>query len=270
LGLCEMRRGHKPEAIRASLTAVRHGDLKTRLNAYFNLWKLGVSIPLAETSDRCEPLKAMPELACTASTSICRCSEYLGGNGGGVSLSRAHFPALGDVSRKRVDRCTDEDPFINTTASFWRTTKNCDFAWGFRPPAADAVLERCKKQISNPERCEHLLWGAYCDAVNCSDQEAIKDARAVGLKFTRAERDALDQAEKKCLQANDAEIAATQREWDWRAGPCTPIVADPCRGFVGLVCRRAVPGPARYFADELSREGFAVRGESVPEEFEDP
>jgi tetratricopeptide (TPR) repeat protein len=88
LGLCLAKLGRKTEAIAAQRKAVALGDDTLRRQAYYNLWKLGVKLPLPELptpSRRArEPQCALVAKDACGAVHACTYVEDGGGSGGDV------------------------------------------------------------------------------------------------------------------------------------------------------------------------------------------
>lgn len=138
LGLCERRRGNVRRAVKASIRAVRHGGRQVRLNASYNLWRLGVAAPLPEEAGQWGELRAPRGLGCSATLNVCRVEEDHSGNGDGVVYRYVEVLPAGK-------RPSEDEPalVVPIRGEAWATTKGCEYAWSLRTPLFERLTRRC-------------------------------------------------------------------------------------------------------------------------------
>ena len=266
LGLCEARRGRAPEAIRANLEAVRLGNRRTRLNAYFNLDALGVRQPLPRADDAhsfswlaCGELSLPEPLRCGHPLWACTDFHAPLGSMGGVTGTVAMFGPHGEWAREieRREGFYPGDDF-GPGIVYLSSVETC-FQWKCRAHnpwwscgSSSLVRERAsacfEKQTSRKPRL-----GMRCIASDCSDQdvdfvceEAPEVCQAQGDIWDRchqeaclAAMDALDGNKARwpeVLEEKQANNTACDECVDKDATTCEVIVADACNQRIGYVC----------------------------------
>jgi hypothetical protein len=229
LGLYEAKLGQRAAAIDASFLAVRYGSERMRLNSYYNLWKLDVRAsvpgPPVHKLGECTSVRAPAELECRESATICQDDDDHSGSGGGEVLTVLKLAAAGK------DPMQDESAIrIVYAANTWISTKSCAYEWHFQPSWFHALVERCIAQNKSELECDGAVRGALeaATAPPGNPQPPHPDFALTTGEKRRARRE-----QARCLRRLRAEEAAN-------SGPiCVPVLYDPCRKRVGLVCNDA-------------------------------
>jgi hypothetical protein len=256
LAVCLAKLGKDSEAVAANHKAVRHGDERTRFNAYFNLSQLGVQLAVAD--EGISRLEVAPEL-CPEREILAKVITWdLGGNGGGCDYSSLELART--ASGFQTDRRGDDDMLLPRGASCWVSGRACSVDWTgdtfaeLEPHLSAAVAGRGDAGFEGATASQ-LAWTLL------QEEEAIgREARAVAdamvercPKRGRAaclQRGA-DQLKKRVTTRLDAvmgawmlltQAACEQAMWDSAAQMeadherCELIVADSCNGRVAARC----------------------------------
>lgn len=160
LGLCLMKLGQMDKAKQAELEAIKRGNTTTRLNAYYNLWKIGINLqpPLKED---CKTWNANVNENPKTLT-VCKYSEIcLGGTGMSSEQSGLTFCPTSSPENDIEPNCGSKSP----KACFTVELSSSERGYCRAGDVGGASCGSCSCETAkDPKKCEKAL--ADCNKSN--------------------------------------------------------------------------------------------------------
>jgi hypothetical protein len=196
LGLCLMKLGKTKQAKEASFEAVNRGGTATRLNAYFNLWKLGVknALPLFHdhvNKELCTKWKS--NIGDTSkSVEVCTYDETCMG-GTGVDIDQRGVTVCPEGTKEAaVNRCGRREPKSCFTVELKEEEISHCRPQDFCTDDANFESKKCEKKTKACQKHDTRVTSRSCIFVSIDNREdkfrvgAVCDGKAV--EFTSGEK----------------------------------------------------------------------------------
>ncbi len=237
----EPSRPNAVTSVEALIYSIGQGNEQARRTAYLDLWKRGYRAPAPEPQvGQCIDARAPAVLACDEALTVCYDLRSLGGSGGGTDIV---FLRVGTKGKSPFEDDAALDIAYKAVSTI--SSKACAYEWDLRPDWYAALVRRCALRRHSEEDCEAALRAVLGPAT-----EANRSAAAIELAaLTPAEKLRAEREQAECNQRRRAEELANS------GFLCVPIIYDPCRKRIGVVCDTAR-------ADGEESEWFAAPGPS--------
>lgn len=246
LGMCEAARGHREEAVHASLLAVRHGDGRARMRAYRSLDSLAVRASLpAEVSDlryTCAELAPPAELECGARLWACVYGysprpgqpdpSGIAAVFGSAASKRAELEGVEPAKmgyRKGAPNQIDLEHEDGCAARCEPAPWSCESSKLVKARAASCYRMRAvARRLPSEERCRRE-GGSDCDLLAQCFQETC-DLALAAYENPSTWPQVIQESRQSDAPCESCQGAGEQT--------CQILAVDPCHKRVGYTCTR--------------------------------